>query len=351
MSHEVTATDTGWMFRKPAWHRLFEVGRRRPRTIAEARRVSGLTWDVQSVPFITLPTLEHMLAGGENRSSKSTVWLDAKGIRARAGEFAAPNHRAIVRTDTGAVLGVATDSYEPITNKAGFEFMEAILGKTRFEALFSVRGGELVCLLSEFPDSIEVGGDQVRRFLYTRLDHTGSGAMQTMCTNVRVQCANTDRMAVQEARLRDGIYRVRHIGDTRQRILEAREALTLSVDYSRQFKRLGDRLARQKMTEKALREVLAQLYPAGSDSDRALAGARRRHDTVVAIFRGQGPQGDTTGNAPGSRWCAYNAIVEYQQHYMPARGGSDTAKAERLFTRATDDPAGVQRRALELVMA
>ena len=32
----------------------------------------------------------------------------------------------------------------------------------------------------------------------------------------------------------------------------------------------------------------------------------------MAIFKGEGEHGDTRGNAPGSRWCAYNAIVEYQ---------------------------------------
>jgi phage/plasmid-like protein (TIGR03299 family) len=347
MSHEVTIADSGWMFNEPAWHGLFDVGKRRPKTIKEARKVSGLTWDVQSVPFITLPALEAML-----NAPKKDVYLSAKDIRALAGEHSAPNHRAIIRDDTFDVLGTWTDEGVPIRNAEGFEWIEALLGETRFEALFSIRGGRQVCLLSEFPDHVIVGGDQVRRFLYARLDHTGSGAMQSMATNVRVQCANTDRMALDDAKARDGIYRVRHIGDTSQRLHEAREALDLSIDYAKQFKKFGDRLAKQKIAERQLAKVLEELYPASSQTDRAVKSVERRRDVVMAIFAGEGENGDTRGNAPGTKWCAYNAIVEYQQHYAPVRAQADTTEAaERRFVRATEDPQGVQARALELISA
>jgi phage/plasmid-like protein (TIGR03299 family) len=348
MAHEVTAADSGWMFHEPAWHGLFEVGRKRPKSIAEARKVSGLTWDVDSVPFVTIPQIKAVERELNLGSRKSLATL--------LSEFAAPNHRAIVRSDTLDVLGTWTDEGVPITNKEGFEWMEALLGETRFEALFSIRGGKQVCLLSEFPDHIIVGGDEVRRFLYARLDHTGSGSMQTMATNVRVQCANTDRAAISDARARDGIYRVRHMGDTSQRLHEAREALGLSIDYAKQFKKFGDRLAKQKIAERTLQKVLAELYPASSQTDRAVKSAERRRQTVMAIFNGEGSAGDTRGNAPGTKWCAYNAVVEYQQHYAPVRVGDvdgtdpSTAKAERRFVRSTEDPQGLQAKALDLLV-
>jgi hypothetical protein len=31
---------------------------------------------------------------------------------------------------------------------------------------------------------------------------------------------------------------------------------------------------------------------------------------VLAIFASRGIAGDTTGNCPGTKWCAWNAIVE-----------------------------------------
>ena len=32
---------------------------------------------------------------------------------------------------------------------------------------------------------------------------------------------------------------------------------------------------------------------------------------MLAIFRGRGTAGDTTGNSPGSKWVAFNAIAEH----------------------------------------
>ena len=54
---------------------------------------------------------------------------------------------------------------------------------------------------------------------------------------------------------------------------------------------------------------------------------------------------DTVGNAPGSRWCAWNALVEVHDHHGRGR------TAEGAFTRAIEDPAGHKARALELVLA
>jgi hypothetical protein len=61
----------------------------------------------------------------------------------------------------------------------------------------------------------------------------------------------------------------------------------------------------------------------------------------MAVFT----NGDTVGNAPGSRWCAWNALVEVHDHHGRGR------TAEGAFTRAIEDPAGHKARALELVLA
>jgi hypothetical protein len=111
--------------------------------------------------------------------------------------------------------------------------------------------------------------------------------------------------------------------------------LGLTVDYYRQFARFGDELALAPMSERALGEVLAELYP----HDTAL-GARAR-ETVLALFAG----GETVGNAPGSKWCAWNAIVEFHDHHGRPR------TPEGAFTRKLEDPSGVKRRALELISA
>ena len=43
---------------------------------------------------------------------------------------------------------------------------------------------------------------------------------------------------------------------------------------------------------------------------RARANRERAIENVVSIFRGGGAAGDTTGNSPGTKWTAFNAIAE-----------------------------------------
>ena len=55
-------------------------------------------------------------------------------------------------------------------------------------------------------------------------------------------------------------------------------------------------------------------------------------------------RGDTQGNAPGSKWAAVNAIVEYGDWIRPLRSSG------QRFARALDDGAE-KTRALQLVAA
>jgi hypothetical protein len=92
-----------------------------------------------------------------------------------------------------------------------------------------------------------------------------------------------------------------------------------------------------------LRRVLAELYPSGTEdriSDRARRGREQTKQQIVELFL----HGDTQGGAPGSKWAAVNAIVEYGDWHRPIRQGGER------FARAVDD--GAQKtRALELITA
>jgi hypothetical protein len=160
-----------------------------------------------------------------------------------------------------------------------------------------------------------------------------------MTTPVRAVCANTVRAALERA---TAVYRVRHVGDPTAQLHEARAVLGMTVDYYRQFAAFGDALALAPMSERALRGVLDELYPHdGALGGRALSNRRRAREAVMGVFA----HGDTVGNAPGSKWCAWNAIVEVHDHHGRAR------TPEGAWTRAVEDPSGLKARALDLVLA
>ena len=76
----------------------------------------------------------------------------------------------------------------------------------------------------------------------------------------------------------------------------------------------------------------------------ARANRERTIEQVIAVFRGRGIVGDTTGNSPGTKWVAFNAIAEYLDYGR--RYTSRTNQVQRSFEDAT-----LKQRALQLVVA
>ena len=122
--------------------------------------------------------------------------------------------------------------------------------------------------------------------------------------------------------------------------------LAMTINYQQQFKILADRFAREPISEPRLeRSVLRHLWVIQEDmGSRARAHRERAIEHVLAIFRGRGVGGDTTGNSPGSKWVAFNAIAEYLDYGR--RYTSRTNQVQRSF-----EDASLKQRALELLTA
>jgi hypothetical protein len=76
----------------------------------------------------------------------------------------------------------------------------------------------------------------------------------------------------------------------------------------------------------------------------ARANRERTIGRVLDVFRGRGVAGDTTGNSPGSKWVAFNAIAEHLDYGR--RYTSRTNQVQRSF-----EDTALKQRALELVAA
>ena len=75
-------------------------------------------------------------------------------------------------------------------------------------------------------------------------------------------------------------------------------------------------------------------------TDRTRKSRQQTKDRIAELFM----RGDTQGNAPGSKWAAVNAIVEYGDWMRPLRSSG------QRFARALDD-GPEKTRALQLVAA
>ncbi len=252
-----------------------------------------------------------------------------------------PGYYATVRQDTRVVLGIVGERYRILQNVNAFEFVDQLLGSSlHFETAGSLNGGRRVWVLATLPEHFEVGGDQVRPYVLLMNSHDGSTAVIAATTPVRVVCVNTLNWGLACARQK---FSIRHTEQISRRVHEARRVLDVSIDYYEQFKATGNRLASERCSERQLQKVLEELYASGTQdsmTERTRKGREQVKDRIVELF----VSGDTQGNAPGSKWAAVNAIVEYGDWHRPIRQGGER------FARALDD--GAQKtRALELMIA
>jgi phage/plasmid-like protein (TIGR03299 family) len=320
----ITSSDSMFSVRETPWHGLGAVLDRPPATIAEAIEASGLGWRVVREPIAV------------DRGDAATVddWWEP-----RCEEI--PGYYATVRQDTRAVLGIVGERYRIVQNHEAFAFVDQLLGSSlQFETAGSLNGGRRVWVLATLPEHVEVGGDPVRPYVLLMNSHDGSTAVIAATTPVRVVCMNTLNWGLQRARQR---FSIRHTEQISRRVHEARRVLDLSIDYYAQFRTVGNRLASEQCSERQLQKVLDELYPSGTEdslTDRTRKTREQVKDRILELF----VRGDTQGNAPGSKWAAVNAIVEYGDWHRPIRRGGER------FARAVDDGAH-KTRALELVIA
>jgi phage/plasmid-like protein (TIGR03299 family) len=338
MSHGITTSDTMFSVssrRKPPWHGLGVVLDEYPKSIDEALAKAGLGWKVSHGDVLVV---------------KRPEWTDDFGVEHEQELISAKGFKANVREDTGDVLGIVSDEYEVVDNRAAFAFLDALINsEMHFETAGSLWGGRRVWVLARLPEYVELGGDLSATYIYVANSHDGSMAVTAAVTPIRIVCANTLGAALRRAEHEvnaQRTFRFRHTGNLEAKFAEARQVLGMTINYQNQFKELADRMATEPIAEWALeRRVLRHLWTIDEDRGKvARANRQRTIEQVLVVFRGSGAASDTTGNSPGTKWVAFNAIAEHLDYGR--RYTSRTNQVQRSF-----EDTALKQRALDLVMA
>lgn len=343
MAHGITAKDSMYSVRHMPWHRLGAVLEDYPETIDEALEKSGLTWQVRSGEIAIL--------------QPATTEAPENGIYVPQLEsYVVPTDgwKANVREDTGDVLGIVSEEYQVVPNRDAFEWLDELLGnEVEIETAGSLQSGRRVWVLAKIPEGVEVGGDEMARYIYCANSHDGSMAVTAAATNIRIVCANTLGAALRQGeRAPERVYKFRHTGNMKAKLEEARKVMQITRDWDRAFKEMGDEMALQPITsttlEKKVIDPLIGLTTAdGTPIEMGKIARRNREDTkeiILNVFGGEGPEGDTSGNSPGTKWCAWNAIAEYADW-----GRRVTVKTDQV-QRSFEDQR-MKEQALRLVAA
>jgi phage/plasmid-like protein (TIGR03299 family) len=243
-----------------------------------------------------------------------------------------PQRRAVVRSDTGDVLGVVGKSYVPVQNSQAFSFLDAVVadGGLRYHTAGALGKGERVWMLAKLPGQIRIkgGDDVVDKFLLLSNSHNGTAALRIQYTPIRVVCSNTLNLALRHRGARS--ISIVHKGDLALKIEEAQRVLGFADMFFQDTEAKIDLLANHYPTTGQVEEYFKALYP-----DRLDTGNNR-----IRNIRSQLKEIFETGigmDIPaikGTSWAAFNALTEFVDHHRPTRTSDPTLRKSRRLESA-----------------
>jgi phage/plasmid-like protein (TIGR03299 family) len=217
---------------------------------------------------------------------------------------------ATMRTDTGDILGIVEDSYEPLQNSDAFKFFDILVGTD--EATYVTAGafgrGERVWLLAKLPGCIKVhGNDVVNKYLLLTNSHDGSSHARVKLTPIRVVCNNTLTAALQGA----GEVQISHTPNAAKDFEQAVQLLGLSNSLYGQLDVMFNAMAARKITREQLRKYVQALVPDNEERENTARTEKIRNSVLQLHDSGRGSH-----LAHGTLWGAFNSVAEYTDHMM-----------------------------------
>lgn len=261
-----------------------------------------------------------------------------------------PERKAIVRGDTGDVLGIFKEGYRPhqfnqwlVNNVANILDDDLSIGSAGL-----LRGGAVAWVSVEVPDTITTPeGVQYRPNLMAVSSFDGTIATTYKRVVTNVVCDNTMAAGLRE---HGQAFKVKSTKNSMGRLSDAREALEIVHTVSEDFEREVRELCSTKVSDHDWERIVDELAPLPEEKEgpygtRAVTMAENKRDTLWHLWS------DDLRVAPwrGSAFGAWQAFNTYRHHE-----GVGGAKPERNMLRAVDgrtekDDRETMKRVLALV--
>ncbi len=304
MAHEITSTDTAMFVKQAAWHGLGTVV---PDTMSagDGLRFIGMDWEVNSAPIALQET------GREIAS-----------------------HRAQVRSDNNAILGIVSSGYSTVQNSSLAAIADAMAGEggCKVESMGSLRGGRRVWILARAESYDVMPGDEHVPYVCLCNGHDGSLSLRVLPTAVRVVCANTLSMALGHGG--NVGYTFRHTSGLSVRLDEVREALARFRDNSDRTRERSKWLASHKLTREQVQDLWLNaltLADGPINPTPETEGEQRRYNRAFAAMAHMSETFDREARTYGDNaYTAVNAATQWLQHERGRLAG-DARAASRLF--------------------
>lgn len=224
-------------------------------------------------------------------------------------------------------LGTVGTTYGTIQNEDNCEALNFIAQEfgAHFETGGSLREGREVFVTMKLPDKLTLAGvDQLDLYLAALNSHDGNSAFRILLTPVRIVCANTQQMAIEDAK---ACIKIRHTSGAKAKIAEIREALGLVEKYRDAFARDAEHLVQRDLSTVEFKQIIGKVWPAeAAPSKRAESIRLRRENGILELFT----SASTNDNIRDTAWAAEQSIGEWFEHHAPAP--DELVRASRWLT-------------------
>lgn len=247
----------------------------------------------------------------------------------------------LFRSDTGAPLGVVSDSYKVVQPREVLEFFRewAQANACTIESAGVLFGGKRYFATAKMSDGVFVGeGDKIVPYVLLSTSADGSLATEGRITTVRVVCNNTLRLASKGASSFRVSHRTKFDADSARGVIESAHAdFGTFMDMSRKLAsiKVESRLAEDMTT------LLLTTPTRNADAARDSAGFTK----IMSLFSGGG-KGSTLETARETAFGWLNACTEYMDHHVRARS-DENRTAAALWGPGAD----LKQRAVEIALA
>ena len=339
--------DSMMSVREMPWHREGQVLEDYPGSWEEARKFAGLEWDPYEAPvFVQTGYEEPAPALGPDSEPLPSF----TSFTAEAGPYEEPVYeqldewKAVLRSDNKRILAVTRDSRALITNGAMGEIIEAVLDMpgVKYETAGSLDEGRAVWCLAYLDEPIVLPGDKSVTLPYLAVTNRHvDGGVPLRATAVRIVCANTFREAELEGERTGATYTFRHTRNWRDRIEDARNAVTGARSEIAEYTEMATHLLGIKVTHEQ-RELFVKAFvpspPETMISDRVARNVEEARAAVRGILNGE-----TTDGISYTAYGLVQAAGEYLDHIR--RSNSWESKLNRTLLR----PEPAKHQALKIV--
>ncbi len=273
--------------RQMPWHREGTILSDYPGDWDEARRLAGLDWDPVSTDVYAVAGIN---PDGTEHYEPVDGW------------------KAVARSDTGAVLSVNRDTYTVIDHGEMGEIVEAVLAQpnVKWETAGVLDGGRSVWCLALLDEPVSLAGDDSVTLPYLAITnrHDGTAACALRATAVRIVCANTFRAAELEGERTGATFSFIHRSSWRNRIEEARRAVTGARAEIRRYTELANELLGIPITPKQRELFVTEFIPMPPhwSGDRP-GGPQRRGSPRTAPADLRVEQPPSRSRTPAMAWC------------------------------------------------